>query len=230
MKPRVLFVTILAVALFVFSSGASAMNNIRISIAGDSTAATWTDPHPERGWGQYLGECFDREIQIDNLAKPGASTKTFLRDGLWVKAVASRPKYILIQFGHNDSHTSDHPEHTDADGLYSELLRRFVKDARAAGAVPVLLTPVQRRSTVDTLLPYAAAVRRVANETHTPLVDLHELSGKLYAELGASAQTELGATQTDHAHFNQSGARRIARLVAQGLIQAVPELRPHLIK
>ncbi len=201
---------------------------IRIAIASDSTAATWKAPRPERGWGQFIGEDFDRQVEVENFAKPGRSTKTFLEEGLWAKVIASRPNYILIQFGHNDSHSPEHHEHTDPNGLYTVLLRRFVKEAREVGAVPVLVTPVQRRTAVDTLLPYVAAMKRVAAETHAPLVDLHKLSGDLYARIGPSVQEQIGATKTDRTHFNAHGAKLIAALVAQGLGEAVPALRAHL--
>lgn len=203
---------------------------IRIAIAGDSTAATWQAPHPERGWGQFIAGDFDRSVSVENFAKPGASTKTFLEEGLWGNVVASRPDYVLIQFGHNDSHPADHPEHTDPDGLYSALLRRFVNEARAAGSVPVLITPVQRRTRIDTLLPYVAAMKKVAEETHAPLVDLHELSGELYARLGPAAQDELGAQKSDPTHFNATGAKQVADLVASALCAVVPALRPHRVE
>lgn len=202
---------------------------IRIAIASDSTAATWQAPRPERGWGQFIGEDFDRGVEVVNFAKPGRSTKTFLEEGLWAKTIASRPNYILIQFGHNDSHAPEKHEHTDPDGLYSELLRRFVKEARDAGATPILVTPVQRRTAKDSLLPYVAAMKKVAAETHTTLVDLHRLSGELYAQLGAAAQEQLGATKTDTTHFNEPGAKKIAALVAQGLGEAEPALKEHLV-
>lgn len=223
--------SLLFLSLSVFASIpalASDPGTIRIAIASDSTAATWKAPRPERGWGQFIGEDFDHQVEVVNFAKPGRSTKTFLEEGLWAKTLACRPNYVLIQFGHNDSHAPDHHEHTDPDGLYSDLLRRFVKETRDAGAVPVLVTPVQRRTTKDTLLPYVAAMKKVAAETHTPLVDLHQLSGDLYAQIGASAQEQLGATKTDTTHFNEQGAKKIAALVAQGLVEAVPALKEHL--
>lgn len=200
---------------------------IKIAIASDSTAATWSAPHPERGWGQYLSENFDERVVIENFAKPGASTRTFLDGGLWAQAIASHPNYVLIQFGHNDSHTPDHPEHTDAAGLYRQLLRRFVREARATGATPILITPVARRTPEDTLVPYAEAMKAVATETHTPLIDLHRLSQRLYARLGPGVQEEVGARKSDLSHFNEAGAKRIARIVAEELSQAVPDLRKH---
>ena len=208
-------------AIVAFVAGAAsplrADDKIKIAIASDSTAATWRSPRPERGWGQYLTEYFDSQVSVENFAKPGASTKTFIAEGLWAKAIGSRPGFILIQFGHNDSHTPDHPEHTDPDGLYTDLLRRFVKEARAAGATPILITPVARRTAEDTLIPYVDAMKKVAGETDAEVIDLHRLSQELYVRLGQDVQQKVGAQQGDLTHFNEVGARMIAGIVADEL-------------
>ncbi|OIR01487.1 rhamnogalacturonan acetylesterase RhgT [mine drainage metagenome] len=214
-------------------SGAAAFaqdaGNIRITLAGDSTVSYFPPKEPKKGWGMFLGTYFDPQVTIDNIAKSGRSTKTFLSEGWWAKVLQSRPNYILIQFGHNDSHAPSRPEHTDPDGLYTQLLTKFVTDARAIGAVPILVTPVQRRTKVDTLLPYVAAMKRVAAETHTTLVDLHASSGRLYAKLGRAGTAAIEATSTDRTHFNAKGAKLIAGLVAKDLGREVPGLRAHLL-
>jgi lysophospholipase L1-like esterase len=214
--------------IFTAAAGAQAGRQVHIALAGDSTVATFAPEHPERGWGQMLGDCFDQQVAVENFAQPGRSTKTFLDEGRWANVIRSRPDYILIQFGHNDSHAPDHREHTDPDGLYTEILRRFIKEAKEAGAIPILVTPVQRRTTRDGLLPYVAAMKKVATETHTLLIDLHRRSGEVYARIGAGAQAQLGATSTDTTHFNAAGAKRMAELVATDLGQAVPALGAHL--
>lgn len=202
---------------------------IRITLAGDSTVAYFPPKEPKKGWGMFLGSYFDSGVTIDNIAKSGRSTKTFLSEGWWDKVLGSHPTYILIQFGHNDSHAPSRPEHTDPDGLYTQLLTKFVSDARAIGAVPILVTPVQRRTKVDTLLPYVAAMKRVAAATHTTLVDLHASSGRLYAMLGRSGTAAIEATSADRTHFNAKGAKLIAGLVAGDLGREVPALRAHLL-
>jgi lysophospholipase L1-like esterase len=75
---------------------------------------------------------------------------------------------VLIQFGHNDSHEPGRPESTDPQTEFPANLRRYVEEARAIGATPILLTPVVRRifgqdgRLVGELQPYAEATRRVA--------------------------------------------------------------------
>ena len=80
-------------------------------------------------------------------------------------------------------------------------LRRYVAEARAAGAQPVLLTPLTRRQFVggilkNDLLPWAAAVRRIAAETGVPLVDLNARSAEVVQALGPALS----------AHFAQAPA------------------------
>ena len=223
MKVASLLVLVVLLAVRPFSRAAEP---IVIGIAGDSTVADYAPGSPQRGWGQFLAGHFDSGVTVINLAKNGHSTKTFLSEGLWPELIAKKPDLILIQFGHNDSHTPDHPEHTDPQGDYKTLLTRFVAEARAAGATPILVTPVQRRTEVDSLLPYATAMAEVARDQKVTLIDLHALSGDLYRRLGPE-KTEALAMPKDKTHFSAAGARQICELVAPALIQAVPALQAH---
>jgi lysophospholipase L1-like esterase len=213
---------VLAVLMIAFSG--QAQTSLRIALAGDSTVCDYPDTTQQRGWGQYIQGYFNEHVKVFNLAKGGRSTKTFLNEGLWAKTLALKPDIILIQFGHNDSHNPKNPEATNAATDYSDYLRRFVDEARAAGAVPILVTPVQRRTEVDTLIPYAEAMRKVAAEKKAALIDLHRSSGELYRELGRAGAAELAANSTDGTHFNEKGARAMAALVMKEL----PELDPRL--
>jgi len=205
----------------------SAARPLVIGIAGDSTVATYGDDTPQKGWGQFIQPYFDAGVTVENLAKGGRSTKTFLSEGLWAELMAKKPDIVLIQFGHNDSHTPDHPEHTDAQGEYKVLLTRFVKEARAIGAEPILITPVQRRTAVDGLIPYSDAMKAVAAASHVKLIDLHQLSGELYVRLGKVGTAALEKPD-DRTHFNAVGAHQMAAIVLEGLVNAEPQLRPHL--
>ncbi|HEY9247987.1 MAG TPA: rhamnogalacturonan acetylesterase [Rariglobus sp.] len=204
-----------------------------IALIGDSTVCDYPLTGRMRGWGQLLPEYLQAGVAVRNEAKGGLSTKTFPRDR-WRALLASHPDYVLIQFGHNDSHAKDRPESTDAATDYAENLRHFVAEARAAGVTPILVTPVRRRlfkqgKTTEELAPYAESMRGVAEETKTLLVDLHAMSGDLYARLGETDSTPFTLNATDQAdrpglgdrtHFTEYGARRMARLVAEGISKA----------
>jgi alpha-galactosidase len=195
-----------------------------VGIAGDSTVASYPADSKQQGWGRYLQEDFSAGVTVVNLAKGGRSTKTFLKEGLWDTLIGVRPNILLIQFGHNDSHEPNLPEHTDAQSEYSDLLRRFVREARAADAEPILITPVQRRTAVDSLRPYAAAMREVAVEERVKLIDLYQMSGDLYARLAPEEVAKL-ERPGDRTHFSARGAKVIEALVLEKLVELLPELK-----
>lgn len=169
-------VTCLASVLFTLlcfahvSTGADAPREVRIAVIGDSTVCEYPATSNIRGWGHFLAPSFQAHVRVINLAKSGRSTKTFIKEGLWTKTLAEKPDLVLIQFGHNDSHAKDRPESTDAATDYRDFLRRYVDEARAGGATPVLVTPMHRRSfdkdgkVTQELLPYADAMKAVAKE------------------------------------------------------------------
>lgn len=203
-------------------------------IVGDSTVCQYPDEEARRGWGQFIQSYFKTDLKVVNQARSGRSTKTFLNQGLWEKALNIKPDYVLIQFGHNDSHDPGKPESTNAATDFLENLRKYINDSRKGGAVPVLITPMYRRKfdaqgqLKDNLLPYAEAMKKVAAEMTVPLVDLHTASGKLYLELGPEKTAELTNAPDDQTHFNQKGAQMMAKLIMERLPEAEPSLKVYL--
>jgi lysophospholipase L1-like esterase len=203
---------------------------IKIVTVGDSTMANYAANVPDRGWGQFIGENFNSTVTVVNLARNGRSTKTFINEGLWKRALEEKPDYVLIQFGHNDSHAAAQPESTNAATDFRQYLRQYVDEARAIGAVPVLITPVQRRTydaagkLDNSLLPYAEATKAVAKEKGVAVIDLNRTSGELYDRLGRGANAAVSRNGTDATHFNERGARWMAQLVMRDLLAVRPEL------
>ena len=122
---------------------------LTIFMIGDSTMANknLTGGNPERGWGQMLPGFLSEEVQVDNHAVNGRSTKSFIDEGRWEK-VRNRIKkgdYVFIQFGHNDE-KADPKRHTDAGGSFDDNLRKFVNETRAQGGIPVLFNSIVRRN------------------------------------------------------------------------------------
>ena len=109
-----------------------------------------------------------------------------------------------MQFGHNDSHAPENPEATDASTTYMENLRRYIDDACAIGATPVLVTPMVRRTfdaqgrVTDAHPPnsrlesYATAMKEVAGEKQVAVIDLYASSKELVEKLGPAASEEMG--------------------------------------
>jgi lysophospholipase L1-like esterase len=208
---------------------------VRMVIVGDSTVCNYPEDSVRRGWGMFIQSYFNsNKLQVINLAWSGRSTKTFIKEGRWSEALKEKPDFVLIQFGHNDSHSPDRPEATDAKTDYQQYLRQYVDDSRAAGARPVVITPMCRRNfgtngeVENALLPYANAMKVVAGEKQVPLVDLNTASVGLCNQLGPEASGALANEPKDTTHFNEKGARTMAGLVMQELPAVDPTLKKYL--
>jgi arylsulfatase A-like enzyme/lysophospholipase L1-like esterase len=209
---------------------------IKIALIGDSTVASYVQPPADRptltGWGQVFGLYFQDAVEISNHAVSGRSSKSFLGEGRWQPVLAEKPNYVFIQFGHNDQ-PGKGDRTTDPDGDFQNNLRKYIDDAREAGAVPILVTPVARRTFENgkartTLTPYADAMKRVGRERMVAVVDLHAASFDLYNERGDEATSWFSPSSDDRTHFSRRGAIEVARLVALTLPLAAPPLRHYM--
>lgn len=194
-------------------------------------AAKEVKAYPETGWGTPFSVFFHSSVTVENHAKNGRSTRTFIEEGLWKpvqnKLVAG--DYVFIQFGHNDEVPTKASYTTPQQ--FTANLERYIGEARNKKAIPVLITPVARRrfdSTgrlVDTHVEYSNLVRIVAQKQNVPLIDLDKRSQVLLKELGAEASKLLfnhlqkdehpnyPEGKIDDTHFNELGARKMAQLV-----------------
>ncbi len=208
---------------------------LTIVIIGDSTVCNYPADHACRGWGQFIAEHFKDTVRVANHAASGRSAKTFIAEDRWKRALAETPDFVLIQFGHNDSHGAGKPEATDAATDYRDFLGRYVDESRAANATPIFITPMHRRNfdadgkLKDILQPYADAMKAVAAEKKVPLIDLHASSGALFSKLGKEHCPELANAPTDFTHFNEKGARAMAGLVMKELPAADPRLAAEVV-
>lgn len=210
---------------------------LNLVIIGDSTVCEYPATNRvQRGWGHFIQDYFDSGVKVINLAKSGRSTKTFIKEGLWKKALAAKPDFVLIQFGHNDSHAPEKPEATDANTDYKTNLCRYIDESRAAGATPILVTPMVRRTfepdgkLKDDLQRYADAMKQVGAEKSVPVIDLHASSKALVESLGEKESAKMANKEGDYTHFNVEGASKMAELVMKELPSASPVLKEHLKK
>lgn len=218
--------------------GATLTDAPRVFLVGDSTMSDKpVVDNPERGWGQVFPWFFKEGVLIENHARNGRSTRSFLAEGRWDTVLQRlRPgDYVFIQFGHNDAKVSDTTRFAPAGTTYRTNLVRFVREARERGGIPVLLTPVSRRSFdssgafVDRHGDYPGTVREVAAELSVPLIDLHKTSVELLQRLGPEQSirlflwTEPGEYRLipqgkrDNTHFTKRGAIEFASMVATGI-------------
>lgn len=200
--------------------------DLTIVLAGDSTV---TDA---AGWGLAFAERFDQNVEVINVAKGGASSKNFRDAGYWNRCLIQEPDFVFLQFGHNDCPGKGPKRETDPETSYRQNLERYIADARAIGAKPVLVSPMTRRrfknGKIDSILtPYAEAVYAVAAKTKTPMIDLHRRSVELFNELGDEGSADL-CPEGDRTHFNQKGAEKMADLIVSGFPTELSELGSHL--
>ena len=191
---------LIAAALLAFPLAAHAQEPVfkasKIVLVGDSTVAV------NSGWGgAFCATHVTSNIACVNLGRGGRSSRTYREEGSWALALKEMSSggfeqtFVLIQLGHNDQ--PGRPERsTDLATEFPANMRRFVDEARATGARPVLVTPLIRRQfkdgqVFDDLAPWAQAIRKLAAETKTPLVDLHALSRDAVQAMGPVAALAL---------------------------------------
>lgn len=188
---------------------------ITMYIAGDSTV-TDQDSTLFAGWGQMFTSFLKAGIAVGNYADSGESSWSFW-NGFYVRGIQPKIKagdYLFIQFGHNDEKSG-----TTAD--YKTALKRYIDDARAHGATPILVTPLERNVWSGGTLTHShgafpAAMKELAVSSNVPCIDLTTKSYNLYVSLGQAASPSLFVAG-DRTHTNQVGALRVAGLVRDGI-------------
>src|SRR5579863_8361997 len=182
---------------------------VRIVLVGDSTTAV------RSGWGP--GFCADVAPQVDcvNMAKGGRSTSSYRAEGSWAKVLEELKRntdfqstYVLIQFGHNDQPLKP-GRSTDLVKEFPANMRRYAEEVKAAGAKPVLITPLARRFVRDSrvtndLQPWAAATRMVAAGLGVPLLDLNADSVEALEKMGAVEANTLAMAPPPPAAMQQA--------------------------
>ncbi len=218
-------------------------------LIGDSTVCNYNPAQfPLTGWGMPFANYFDSSVIIQNKARGGRSTGTFLAEGLWtpIKDHLQKGDYVFIQFGHNDE-AKNYPDRYTKPEDYRKNLERFINDTKEKGAIPVLITPVSRRKfdaggkALETHAIYSPIVREVAKNMNVPLIDLDQMSINLYQKFGPENSKLLflllkpgeepnypQGMLKNATHFNEYGARHIAELVLEGIRNANLPLAEHI--
>ena len=205
---------------------------------GDGEGGQW-------GWGDSLGNFFDpNKVNVVNRAVGGLSSRTFLTQGHWERALGliKRGDFVLMQFGHNDSSAVNDnsrargtikgtgEETEEIDNLltkqhevvhsYGWYLRKFIREAKAAGATPIVCSPIPRKSWENGKIArasesYGGWAKQVAQEEGVGFVDLNELVAHRYDALGEAEVESMFADK--NTHTTKAGADLNAELVTTGL-------------
>jgi lysophospholipase L1-like esterase len=207
--------------------------HVRIALVGDSTVAEGG------GWGPGFRASFGPDVEVLNFAQNGRSSKSYLAEGFWTRALAAHPHYVLIQFGHNDNPGKGPDRETDPTTTYRANLTRYIDDARAAGAIPILVTSIVRRNltadghvVADANLPYVEEVRRLGAARHVPVMDMYALTLRQCESLGVAGCNALGATTAtgglDTTHLNAAGQKEVGVLAAAEFVRVVLPSSPSI--
>lgn len=225
----------------------------RLFVVGDSTFSSFNDGYyyPRYGIGTKLQDYLnEKKITVVNLAMSGRSSKSFLTEANY-KTLSENIKkgdYLIIGFGHNDEKTEE-ARYTNANGSKEEkgsfknsLYENYVKLALDKKATPILCTPIVRRApgkayegqyvhiTKSTSeFPggdYPQAIRDLAAETGTILVDNTAYTKELYEKTGDDGTVKFHAWlghkpgSVDNTHLNTYGASVMAYHVVGEIAKA----------
>ena len=103
----------------------------KIYVMGDSTAVAYGNDNTIGGWGEYLVNYFNSDVEIINKAEGGRSARSYLNQGRLNEVLdeVGAGDYVFIQFGTNDQRTDNNAfmEHAvmlgkpDVNGIYPTI-------------------------------------------------------------------------------------------------------------
>lgn len=212
------------------------------------TGETIEEVYLERGWGQLLPEFISAEGTVLNFARNGRSTRTFVEEGLWDELYdqIAPGDVVILQFGHNDGVITKRSYTNPAQFRLNFVT--FVNEVKAMGAYPILCTPVARRKFDEkgVLQPthgeYPDIIRSVATQEEVPLIDMEELTSKWLQDAGMEGSKQFfhkfppGVSRLypegldDNTHFNEQGAREVARMFVDAVKKHNKNQLKHILK
>lgn len=216
-------------------------------IIGDSTVKNGSGKGADAlwGWGSLIDRYFDTtRLGIENRAIGGRSSRTFITEGRWDAILKTLKKgdYVIMQFGHNDAGPLDDTsrargtikgigkESKDIHNpvrkvdetvyTYGHYMRRYIREAREKGAVPIVCSPVPRNNfkegkTKRSDQDYGLWAKQVATDEGALFIDLNALIADAYDAMGSEAVARF--FPKDHTHPNKEGSTLNAAKVVQGI-------------
>lgn len=224
-------------------------NNPVLFLVGNSTMRTGTRGNGDNGqwgWGYYMSEYFDPEkITVENHALGGTSSRTFY-NRFWPDVLKGIRKgdWVIIELGHNDNGPYDEGRARASipgigkDSLqvviketgehetiytYGEYMRRFIKDVKAKGANPILmsLTPRNAWDDADSTVisrvnkTFGLWAKQVAKKMKVPFVDLNEITACKFERFGKEKVKY--HFYLDRIHTSEFGARVNVESAVEGI-------------
>lgn len=230
-------------------------------IIGDSTVKNGDGKNTNQlqGWGSFIDSYFDTTaITISNQAIGGRSSRTFITEDRWDKILATLKKgdYVIMQFGHNDGGALDDTARArgtmkgigegsieiynpirkvkEVVHTYGWYMRKYVRDTKAKGAVPIVCSPIPRNDWKDGKVlrsnaSYTLWAKEVAKQTGAYFIDLNNIIGDELEKIGQEKANTF--FPQEHTHTNKEGAVFNANIVVKG-IKSLKKcgLRKYLLK
>lgn len=247
MKIKTVIPFVLLVAFFGVSFQ-KIQNKPVLYIIGDSTVQNGSGKGSDSlwGWGSFMNVFLNTDkIEIQNHAKGGRSSRTFLTEGRWnsIMKTIKKGDYVLMQFGHNDG--GELADTLRARGTikgigeeskdiynpirkvnetvytYGYYMRKYADEAKDKGAVPIIVSPVPRNKFDEKGKiekdQYGIWAQQVAKQTGAYFNDLNEMVIEKYRKMGPEKVKAF--FPKDHTHTNEAGAVLNAELVVKGIKQ-----------
>jgi lysophospholipase L1-like esterase len=213
----------------------AAATTVTMFLAGNSTEVDQAE-EPYAAWGQMIPAFFVPEkIAVANYAESGEALSSFIAERRFEKMLSlmKAGDYAFVQFGHNDMKQKG--PGIGAFTSFKKDLKYFIAEVKRKGAIPLLVTSMQRRSfdstgkIRETLEDYPAAVRQTAKEENTALIDLNAMSKTMYEAWGpkesikafvhfpANTFPNQKNELKDDTHFTPFGAYEIAKIIVKGI-------------
>ncbi|WNH10732.1 GDSL-type esterase/lipase family protein [Thalassobellus suaedae] len=233
----------------VYTVGDSTVKNGK----GDGYSGLW-------GWGDFISQFLDStKVKVENHALGGTSSRTYQNLGLWdtVNNKLKKGDYVLIQFGHNDNGpvndtirargtikgvgneteeidnmiTGDH-EIVHSYGWYIE---KIVKDAKAKGAIPIIMSPIPRNDWKEGKVPrnnksYGLWAKQIAERNDVTFIDLNDKMASELEKYGEDNVTGTFFYKRDHTHTSARGAVMAASIIADELKQTSNPLKEYILE
>lgn len=232
---RKIIYAMMAIAAVVVMTAAS-KKPVTLFMVGDSTMADKEEleASPERGWGQLFPTYLQGNIILQNHARNGRSTKSFLDQGRWQEVMnrAHKKDIVIIQFGHNDAKQSDTTRYASIE-QYEDNLMLMIGQAQKKGMRVILCTPIARRyfNAEGQFYPahggYPEAARRVARRMQVPMLDMEAATNEWLRGLGPEDSkayfmnvapgecTKFPEGKKDNTHLRENGALAVGHMAAE---------------
>jgi hypothetical protein len=207
----------------------AAASDIVMYIVTDSTGCDQEGPDLA-GWGQWLPQFFGYGLSVANYGNSGALSECsaattpcrtdapyysfYDNPKMWpaVKPLLKAGDVVLIEFAHNDKNTPQ--------AAFEANINTYIKETKAAGAIPVLATPIPRNNWTNatTMSPMQlvngagvdlpATIRKIGTANNIPVIDL---TAKCLAAFSLKGETAVGAYYSGGStHLSTAGANVVA--------------------